>query len=185
MKFELKDIYEKNLYWTGTHPFKCYAHICTGPKLGYQGTCTWWRHQMKTFPALLAICVGNSPVPGEFPTQRPVTRNFDVFFDLRLNKRLRKQSWGWWFGMSLHPLWSHCNEKCLCLGAGPSAGTAMATKLNIIKFIWLLMISNIFMLIRKDESKWPISNAFLLIWKHYSKWSISMALCKMAVSPLH
>ena len=43
---------------------------------------------METFSALLAICAGNSPVPGEFPTQRPVTRSFDVFFDLRLNKRL-------------------------------------------------------------------------------------------------
>ena len=34
--------------------------------------------------------------PGEFPTQRPVTRSYDVFFDLRLNKQLSKQSWGWW-----------------------------------------------------------------------------------------
>ena len=40
---------------------------------------------METFSAQLAICAGNSPVPGEFPTQRPVTRSFDVFFDLRLN----------------------------------------------------------------------------------------------------
>ena len=31
---------------------------------------------------LLTICAGNSPVTGEFPTQRPVTRSFDVFFDL-------------------------------------------------------------------------------------------------------
>ena len=46
---------------------------------------------METFSALLAICAGNSPVPGEFPTQRPVTRSFDVFFDLRLNKLLSKQ----------------------------------------------------------------------------------------------
>ena len=52
----------------------------------------WWRHQMETFAALLAICAGNSPVPGEFPTQRPVTRSFDVFFHLRLNKRLSEQS---------------------------------------------------------------------------------------------
>ena len=52
----------------------------------------WWRHQMETFSALLAIRAGNSPVPGEFPAQRPVTRSFDVFFDLRLNERLRKQS---------------------------------------------------------------------------------------------
>ena len=45
---------------------------------------------METFSALLAICAENSPVPGEFPAQRPVTRSFDVFFDLRLNKRLSK-----------------------------------------------------------------------------------------------
>ena len=38
---------------------------------------------METFSALLAICAGNSPVTGEFPTQRPVMRSFDVFFDLR------------------------------------------------------------------------------------------------------
>ena len=40
---------------------------------------------METFSALLTICAENSPVPGEFPTQRPVTRSFDVFFDLRPN----------------------------------------------------------------------------------------------------
>ena len=66
--------------------------------------------QMETFSALLAICGGNSPVPGEFPTQKQVTRSFDVFFDLRLNKRLSKQSWGWWFKMPLRPLWRHSNE---------------------------------------------------------------------------
>ena len=43
----------------------------------------WWRHQMETFSALLALCARNSPVTGEFPSQRPVTRSFDVFFDLR------------------------------------------------------------------------------------------------------
>ena len=59
--------------------------------------------------ALLAICAGNSPVTGEFPAQRPVTRSFDVFFDLRLNKRLSKQSWGWWFETPSHSLWRQCN----------------------------------------------------------------------------
>ena len=72
----------------------------------------WWRHQMGTVSVLLAICAGNSPVPGEFPAQRPVTRNFDVFFDLRLNKRLSKQSRGWWFETLSRPLWRHCNAKC-------------------------------------------------------------------------
>ena len=65
---------------------------------------------MKTFSALLAICAGNSPVPGEFPSQRPVTRSFDIFFDLRLNKRLSKQSWGWWFETLSSPLWRHSND---------------------------------------------------------------------------
>ena len=51
-----------------------------------------WRHQMETFSALLAFCAGNSPVTGEFPAQRPVTRSFDDFFNLRLNKLLSKQS---------------------------------------------------------------------------------------------
>ena len=48
--------------------------------------CPWWRHEMETFSALLAICGENSPVPGDFPTQRPVKRSFHIFFDLRLNK---------------------------------------------------------------------------------------------------
>ena len=43
---------------------------------------------METLFALLGIFAGNSPVTGEFPAQRPVARSFDVFFDLRLNKRL-------------------------------------------------------------------------------------------------
>ena len=42
---------------------------------------------METFSAFLALCAGNSPAPGEF-LARPVTRNFDVFFDLRPNKRI-------------------------------------------------------------------------------------------------
>ena len=48
---------------------------------------------MENFSGLLAIRAGNSSFPIEFPAQRPVTRNFDVFFDLRPNKLL----WGWWF----------------------------------------------------------------------------------------
>ena len=64
---------------------------------------------MEPFSALLALCGGNSPVPGEFPAQRPVTRSFDIFFDLRLNKRLSKQSWGWWFETPSWSLWRQCN----------------------------------------------------------------------------
>ena len=77
----------------------------------------WWRHQMETFSALLAICAGNSPVPGEFPTQRPVTRSFDVYFDLRPNGRLSKQSWGWWFETLSRSLWRHRNA--MLINAAP------------------------------------------------------------------
>ena len=52
--------------------------------------------------------------PGEFPTQRPVTRSFDVFFDLRLNKRLSKHSWGWWFETLSWSLWRHHNDTNGC-----------------------------------------------------------------------
>ena len=52
---------------------------------------SWWRHEMETFSALLILSAGNSPVNGDIPAQRPVMRSFDVFFDLRLNKRLSKQ----------------------------------------------------------------------------------------------
>ena len=48
--------------------------------------------------------------PGEFPAQRPVTRSFDVFFDLHPNKRLSKQWWGWWFETPSRPLWRHSND---------------------------------------------------------------------------
>ena len=88
-------IYECLVYW------RLYPSLNLGR--------SWWRHQMETFSALLALCAGYSPVSGEFPSERPVTRSFDVFFDLRLNKRLSEQSWGWWFETLSRPLWRHCN----------------------------------------------------------------------------
>ena len=76
---------------------------------------------METFSALLAICAGNTSVPGEFPAQRPVTRSFDVSFDLRQNKQLSKQSSGSWFETLSRPLWRRCNiENCShCNGSVP------------------------------------------------------------------
>ena len=62
---------------------------------------------METFSALQTLCAGNSPVTVEFPTPRPVTLSSDVFSDLRLNKRLSKQSWRWWFETPLCSLWRH------------------------------------------------------------------------------
>ena len=48
--------------------------------------------------------------PGEFPTQRPVTRSFDVFFHRRLNKQLSRQPRGWWFETPPWSLWRQCND---------------------------------------------------------------------------
>ena len=79
---------------------------------------TWWRHQMETFSALLAFCAVNSLVTSEFSSQRPVTRNFDVFFDLRLIIRLSKQSWGWCFETPSYSLWCHCNKWMLTFQLG-------------------------------------------------------------------
>ena len=69
----------------------------------------WWHHQMETFFALLALCEGNPPLTGGFPSQRPVTRLFNVFFDLCLNIRLNKQWRRRWFEAPSPSLWRQCN----------------------------------------------------------------------------
>ena len=63
-------------------------------------------------------------VTDEFPSQRLVTRSFDVFFDLRLNKRFSEHSWGWWFETPSHSLWLHRNDyvfNCVHILVGKSA----------------------------------------------------------------
>ena len=66
---------------------------------------------METFSALPALCAGNSPVTGEFPSQK--SASFDIFFGL--NKQLSKQSWGWWFETPSRSLWRHCSGSTRCL----------------------------------------------------------------------
>ena len=78
---------------------------------------SWWRYMMtpsngNIFRVTGHLC-GEFTGSGEFPAQRPVTRSFDVFFDLRLNKRLSKHSWGWWFETPWHPLRRHGNEESI------------------------------------------------------------------------
>ena len=46
----------------------------------------------------------STSVTGEFPAQKPATRIFDVFFDLRLNEPLSKHSWDWWFENAFEPI---------------------------------------------------------------------------------
>ena len=115
---------------------------CTNSACRSDFGATWRRYQTETFSTLRAICAGNSPVPAEFPTQRPVTQSFYVFFDLHPNKRLSKQWWGWWFETPSCPLWRHCNAyKCnitpvdfawtsYCARFSPS--TNLETTLNLL-----------------------------------------------------
>ena len=85
------------------------AHTSAEARNHTVGPDSGWRHQMeKKFRVTGHLC-------GEFtdhrwiPAQKPVTRSFDVFFGLRLNKRLSKQSLGWWFETPSRPLWRYCN----------------------------------------------------------------------------
>ena len=98
------------LPWMCWFPLLCIYNMMTSPN--------------GTFSALLALCEGNSPVTDEFPAQRLVTRSFDVFCDLRLNKRLSKQSWGWWFETPSGSLWRHCNEGSYLTLPGPAEDLA-------------------------------------------------------------
>ena len=59
--------------------------------------------------ALLALCAGNSRWSVNSPTKASGAEPWCLFFYLRLNKRLSKQSWGWWFETQSCPLWRHCN----------------------------------------------------------------------------
>ena len=77
---------------------------------------------METFSASLAICAGNSPVTGEFPSQRPVTQSFDVFFDLRPNKLSGKQVI--WYAIA--PIMT--SLKWLCLTALQAAAQQSASR---------------------------------------------------------
>ena len=77
------------------------------PRIGYVNMMT--SSNGTIFRVTGPLC-GDFTGPGEFPTQKPVTPGFDVFFDLRPNKRLSKQPWGWWFETPSWSLWRQCNE---------------------------------------------------------------------------
>ena len=73
------------------------------------------------------------------PAQRPVTRSFDVFFDLRLTKRLSKQSWCWWFEMLPRPLWRHSNATKFLPHRCADAGWTFysISSYHILRFAWI------------------------------------------------
>ena len=94
------------------------------PQNGVSNCSKWQSQVMMTssngsiFREAGSLC-GEFTGPGEFPKQRPVTRNFAVFFDLRPNKWLSKQPWGWWFETLSWSLWRQCN---IFIDCGPSRG---------------------------------------------------------------
>ena len=65
-----------------------------------------WKH----FPCYWPFVRGDPSVTDGFPSQRLLTRSFDVYFDLQLNKRLSKQSRRRWFETPSRSLWRHCND---------------------------------------------------------------------------
>ena len=133
----------KNL--TNFH-YESFRNWCTLLNPSRRSGQAWWRHQMEAVSALLALCAGNSPVTGEFPTQRPVTQSFDVFFDLPLNKRLDKQSCGWWFETPSYPLWHHRNVKRMvactpvCISVQRNLGKPILKSRSVNKDVLTLVV---------------------------------------------
>ena len=135
---------------------------------------SFWRRQNKAnmmtssngniFRVTGPLC-GEFTGPGEFPTQRPVTRSFDVYFDLRLNKRLCKQSWGWWFETLLRPLWRQSNEDWQSLKQVSIVSKMCPGRLKPMHLVrgidasWYLM-HEVFVLSDKREALEPL----LLTW---------------------
>ena len=74
---------------------------------------------LETLGRLSALRPGNSPMTGKFPAQRPVTRSFNVFFDLRLNQHLSKQWRRRWFETPSGSLWRYCNMRLPGSNPGP------------------------------------------------------------------
>ena len=68
---------------------------------------------MEVFPAFRVLCEGNSSLTDGFSSQRPVTRSYDVYFELRQNERLCKKSRHRWFETLLCSSWCHCNVNWL------------------------------------------------------------------------
>ena len=124
-------------------PFYC-IYVVYVPISSRVISLAWWLHRMEIFFVLLAICAGNFPVTGEFPLQRPVTRSFGVFFDLRLNKWLGKQSWGWWFEMPSCPLWRQCNvEQPYDCVTGPLSPVDSSRKWSLMRIVDVLFVQDI------------------------------------------
>ena len=105
---------------------------------------------MEKFSVLLVLCAGNSLVTDELPSQRPVS--FDVFFDLRLNKRLSKQPWGWWSEMPSRSLWRHCNVNHAFRSIAGRRWTIIIKETDRLSTSWTLHEQSMFNTLRPRQN---------------------------------
>ena len=129
---------------------------------------------------------------GEFPTQRPVTRSFDVFFDLRLRKRLSKQPWGWWFETPSWSLWRQCNDRALnhllnllqlCLFPKYAWLTPLTLHhRDVTRVPWSFRKRN-YRWLRNSPQRVPASNAeyVLMQWRHHLSLIITWPVSKIRI----
>ena len=102
--YTLWDLWDGSIATECKEPGSFWISMCTYSKL--VSAFLWWdEHAFMMTSSNRNIFQSTGSLCGEIPSQRPLTRSFGVFFDLRLNIRLSKQSWGWWFET---PLWRHC-----------------------------------------------------------------------------
>ena len=109
VRYPLQDIYNVSIIYK-KNPLS-HRHLTKWPSVkinNFHDYVIKWKHFPRHWPFVRGIHQFTSP--GEFPAKRPVTRSFDVFFDLRMNKRLSKQSRSGWFETQSRSFWRQCNE---------------------------------------------------------------------------
>ena len=123
----------------GSFPNFCWIHLFAVLKTVL---CTMMTSSNGNIFRVTGPLCGEFTGPGEFPAQRPVTRSFDVFFDLRPNKRLSKQPWGWWFETPSWSLWRQCNAlSTSCVHEAPLCVTCARNIVFQHKLTFVLMLS--------------------------------------------
>ena len=85
----------------------CLSRINGPCFLWYHDDAIKWKHFPRNWPFVRGI--HRSPVNSPHKGQWRGALMFSFFF--YLNKRLGKQSWGWWFETLSRSLWRHCNDK--------------------------------------------------------------------------
>ena len=124
---------------------------------------SWWRHQMETFSASLAFCAGNSQA------QRPVTRSFDVFFNLRLNQQLSKHVRRRWFETPSRSLWRHCNVAFLKI-----KNKLLNSRVAGNDIQWMPLIPF-------EVHCWQMEVLCNLMWAQIINWITLYRLCKISI----